>query len=1470
MQHNNRIFKQLLLILLIGLLCMGNVLFSEGGKQWISLTGDAAAKGGEPQLSVSEADGGGMSLSMTINGFFMSTHSENRVRYNTLQLGQYNGDLPEGSPNLPTVRQYIYIPAGKQARLVVTPGTPVTLDNYRVFPVQPPQPDVVNEDGYTNEFHMDEAVYRSNRIYPAQMAFLDKSKMVRGHQVAMLHVCPFQFNPAEKTLQVYPDINVSIVFEGEENKVDQRLEAREFDKFITGFVLNPKALSPYKQIQKDDIDAGTEMIIITAPSLVTAANSLKTHKDGIGISTTVVTTDTTGTTNTAIKSYIQNAFDTWSPAPTYVILLGDADHVPTFYENTHPYHSHLSGTDLYYSTLSGTDYEPDIFLGRMSVDDLSEATTVVNKIINYETSPPTAASFYANALMAAYYQDYDANGYADRRFAQTSEEVRDFFLNQGYNAQRVYKASSSVTPTYYNNTSYSSGEPIPEELLRSNGFAWDGDAADVSGIINDGVFFLLHRDHGGDRNGGNSHTGWGDPEYDERHVAALTNGNLLPVVLSMNCMTGWFDGETDTVTTRNYESFCELFLRQSTGGAVSVIGASRVSYSGYNDYLAKGMIDSIWPDFLPTVPNNSGASSRLGPMMNHGKVAMSLLWQSSGTIHELEYEIFHVLGDPSLEMLTRQANTQGTQSVVVRSATEYGVPITVSQNDINGNGNGNAYFTRTYAYNATVTLTAPATYNGDVFSSWTVDGSTVATQSIQLTMNQFHTVTATYTVTPGSEKMLIIDLDGNINSGTVIQTALQACGAITKYVTALPSSIAPQSYPAVFVCLGTYSNNHTLSSGSGTILKNYLDAGGKLYMEGGDTWAYDTASPVHTYFGIRGLADGADNTATVNGVGGTLTDGLSFTYGGDNAYMDTFDTSSMVSGAAIIWNNSSPAYTNGISMDGGTYKTIGVSFEFAGIPAGQQNAIMRKYLDFLVPAPSVAISGTVTYLASPLSGVTLSGLPGSPVTDGSGNYSASVSEGWSGTATPTLAGYTFSPSSTVYSNVTTPQTDNYSATQPPSLGLTSPGYTDIWSAHSAKTITWNTTGISQTIMLRYSTAGLAGSWVTIVSAAPNTGSYTWTVPNVNSNQCIIRISTTSGLYADFTDTFTITPAPSVTVTTPNGGQKLQAGSSYHFRFSATNLVGDVTVDLYKGASLVRNIGTADAASGIIPITIAADRATGADYRIRVHQDGVEDYSDGYFTILGSQRYYVFHGSDFDGDSSADIAIFRPSNGRWCVKDTPSTAWGAEGDIPVSGDYDGDGDTDYAIFRPSTGRWCIMGQPSIAYGTSTDIPVPGDYDGDGTTDIAIYRPSTGRWCVMGQPSVAWGTSTDVPVPADYDGDGDTDIAIFRPSNGRWCIMGQPSVAYGTSTDIPVPADYDGDGYVDIAIFRPSTGRWCVMGQPSEAWGTSTDIPIPADYDGDGDADFAIFRASSGTWAIKGIPSVRFGTSTDIPLISHKGN
>jgi C1A family cysteine protease len=254
-------------------------------------------------------------------------------------------------------------------------------------------------------------------------------------------------------------------------------------------------------------------------------------------------------------------------------------------------------------------------------------------------------------------------------------------------------------------------------------------------------------------------------------------------------------------------------------------------------------------------------------------------------------------------------------------------------------------------------------------------------------------------------------------------------------------------------------------------------------------------------------------------------------------------------------------------------------------------------------------------------------------------------------------------------------------------------------------------------------------------------------------------------------------------------------------------------------------------------------------------------------IRARTKYYVpvFYGHDFDGNGTSDLAIWRPANKTWYIKDVTNQSWGLPGDLPANGDYDGNRVTDIAVWRPTNGIWYIRDIGAFQWGVAGDIPVPGDYNGDNVTDIAVWRPSNGVWYIRNIGTFQWGVAGDIPVPGDYNGDNVTDIAVWRPSNGVWYIRNIGSYQWGALGDIPVAGNYDADSSEEIAVWRPRDGRWYIKDIGSYQWGAMRDIPVPGDYNGDNVTDIAVWRPSNGVWYIRNIGNYQWGASGDIPVV-----
>lgn len=575
-----------------------------------------------------------------------------------------------GMPSIPVFTQFVAVPLGAKIEVAVKPGEPVTYNGMRVMPLQSDQ---VDYDGVEPSPFYIRKEYSVDAFYPESLWSVDTG-IIRGMRIAVIRVALGQFNGATGVLRLYPELQVYVEFPGAQDKAPSSFALDEtrapgFERILGATLINESlAVAGFDAVVggRSPWEAFRDCLIITAPAFWDQAAELAEWKTERGLRTVIASTDSTGTTAAGIADYIRSVYS--FRRIEYVILFGDAEHIPTFQGSTHPWnppdgHSPLHiGTDLFYATLDGAgDFLPDLAVGRISVNTADEAQRIVNRIKNYEGALFMASDFFAHPVLAAYFQDgYPKDGKTEKGYVRTCEDIVTYLDGRGYDPTRVYTAFADVDPRWY-----SDGSDIPDYLKRPT-FAWDGTGGDVVDAINAGTFLVGHRDHG-------ARGGWSHPSFTSAMADGLANGDTrLPLMFSLNCQTGWFDCETDEAgygTSSTLECFAERLLRAPAGGALAVITPTRNSPSLGNDQILRGMIDCVWPTFLPDFPGWGDAeaevlagSRRIGHIMNYGKY---YLWAHYGdetagepNLDDISYarfqaELYQCLGDPTINLRTK-------------------------------------------------------------------------------------------------------------------------------------------------------------------------------------------------------------------------------------------------------------------------------------------------------------------------------------------------------------------------------------------------------------------------------------------------------------------------------------------------------------------------------------------------------------------------------------------------------------------------------------------------------------------------------------------------------------------------------------------------------------------------------------------------------------------------------------------------
>ncbi len=488
----------------------------------------APASAQAPMLSVLEAGGDRLRLACELPSLAVEDFTIDGEIYQALTLpgGAIAG--ADGQAGLPSFTRLVALPAGMQARLISVTPSERRLAGFRVLPVQPDAAD---------RFVIDRGWYAAGEA-TAPGAQLGGSGAMNALRLVPLTLRPVGYDPASGELRVAERLEIEIEFTPDPAAsltARPSLIPESFDHLYRDLVVNLEESELYRA-GDTPVGPGTYLLIYpNVTGVLTRLQPLIDLRQRQGYNVIAVSTTTTGTTNGAIKLYIQNTYDTVSPPLEFVTLAGDAS--GSYFVDT--WNEGLSGYggegDHYYTTLAGGDILADVHIGRLTYRSTNELDIIINKILTYETNPPLADSgWFSRAGLCG---DPSQSG------------IGVVYVNQWVKTQLLANGYTQVDTIWSGN--------YPTLMTQS---------------INQGLSAFGYRGW------------WGMSGMTASGIQALTNGNKLPFALVVTCGTGSFKSDATAIS--------EAWTKAPSGGGIGAVGTATLgTHTRYNNTYYKGCWD---------------------------------------------------------------------------------------------------------------------------------------------------------------------------------------------------------------------------------------------------------------------------------------------------------------------------------------------------------------------------------------------------------------------------------------------------------------------------------------------------------------------------------------------------------------------------------------------------------------------------------------------------------------------------------------------------------------------------------------------------------------------------------------------------------------------------------------------------------------------------------------------------------------
>ena len=549
-----------------------------------------------------------------------------------------------GEPALPVATQLIAVPEAAELRVEVLASESVEYDlaqfgvDARLIPAQPSLSK--SDDPALVPFEYKESVYNRSGYYALPAASTEISGTMRGLRVGLVSVAPVQYDPATNKIRVQNELTVRVNFDN----ADWSATQKNFDNTYTP-VFEPAyaQLGNYEMMNLQDkndlVKYPIKYVIVSARMFEAQLQPFIQWKIKKGFKVIVAYTDVIGTSNTAIKAYLQGLYNAGTqsdPAPSFVLLVGDTPQIPPF---TGSSGSHV--TDLRFCEFTG-DNLPEIYYGRFSAQTTAQLQPQIDKTLEYEKYQMPNTAYLGEATMIAG---------VDGSYAPTYGNGQ---INYGTNL--YFNAAHGITPHVW--------------LYPASDGA--GAAAAIIQTVNNGVGYINYTAHG-------SHEGWADPSFSVSDINGLTNAHKYGLAVGNCCVTSTFAESTPC--------FGEAWLQAANKGGVGYIGASNNSYWDEDywwgvgggkaivaagpayDATKLGAYDGVFHDHGEPVTKQYITNFGINMC---GNLAVE---QSTSSRKQYYWEIYHLMGDPSVVnyMKVPTANAVSYSASLLMTATTFTV-----------------------------------------------------------------------------------------------------------------------------------------------------------------------------------------------------------------------------------------------------------------------------------------------------------------------------------------------------------------------------------------------------------------------------------------------------------------------------------------------------------------------------------------------------------------------------------------------------------------------------------------------------------------------------------------------------------------------------------------------------------------------------------------------------------------------------